>query len=310
VVHGTALIAMSAAALFAAVACDSQAPPRDPGAAAARPLTERELDLLHDAEERLTISCMAARGFRRWAVPSRPLPEDRDFPYVIDDVQWAARHGYGSDLQARREHLRVSDPNQRYFTSLPAADQRRAVAALNGHRSADRVEVRMPTGATAGRYADGCTSQAQKRLYGDLAAWFRADTLTRALPALRQQQVAQDGEFKAAVKKWSACMRDRGLHYADPYQARAAYTGPSASDTTTPQQQEVRTAFAEAECARTSGLTFTAQRLDRQYDARLRDQYQDPFRDQLRLAHAALPRARALLTTDRTDTTTTTKENQ
>ncbi|MDQ0946242.1 hypothetical protein QFZ24_000165 [Streptomyces phaeochromogenes] len=306
----TALVAMSVAAVFTVVSCDAPSAPRDPGAMAARPLTEREQDLLHDAEEQLTVSCMAARGFRRWAVPRRPLPEDRDFPYVIDDVQWAARHGYGSELQARRERLRVNDPNQRYFTSLSAADRQRAVAALNGAQSADRLEVRMPTGAIAGRVADGCTAQAQQQLYGDLAAWFSADTISGALPALRQQQVAGDGEFKKAVKKWSTCMRDRGLSYADLYQARAAFTGSSAPDTAARQRQEVHTAVAEAECARTSGLTATARSLDRRYDARLGRQYQDSVRDRLRLAHAALPRARALLTTHPTDTTTTTEENQ
>ncbi|WP_326726402.1 hypothetical protein [Streptomyces phaeochromogenes] len=309
-IPGTALVAMSVAAVFAVVSCDPPPPPRDPGTTTARPLTEREQNLLHDAEERLTVSCMASRGFRRWAVLRRPVPEDRDFPYVIDNVKWAARHGYGSDLQARREHLRVSDPNQRYFASLSAADRQRAVAALNGEQSAARVEVRLPTGATAGRYADGCTSQAQERLYGDLTAWFGADMIAGALPTLRQQQVAGDGRFKAAVKKWSACMRDRGLRYADPYQARAAFTGSSAPDTAARQRQEIRTAVAEAECARTSGLTATARSLNRRYDARLQKQYQDAVRDRFWLAHTALPRARNLLTTKPTDTTTTIKENQ
>ncbi|MFI6279691.1 hypothetical protein [Streptomyces sp. NPDC050988] len=243
-------------------------------------------------------------------MPRHPLPEDRDFPYVVDDAKWAARHGYGSELQARRERLRVSDPNQRYFTSLSAADRQRAVAALNGEQSADRLEVRMPTGAIAGRIADGCTAHAQEQLYGDLAAWFRVDMVAGALPAVRQQQVADDSEFKAAVKKWSTCMQGRGLRYTDPYQARAAFTRSSAPDTDARQRQEVRTAVAEAQCADTSGLTATARSLDRRYDARLRKRYQDAVRDRLRLAHAALPRTRALLTTNPTDTTTTTEENQ
>ncbi|WP_215453338.1 hypothetical protein [Streptomyces sp. ATCC 21386] len=306
----TALVGISAAAVFVVVSCNVPQAPRDPPVSAPSSLTEREQDLLHNAEEHLTVSCMAARGFRRWAVPRRPLPEDRDFPYVVDDAKWAARHGYGSELQARRERLRVNDPNQRYFSSLPAADQQRAVAALNGEQSADRLEVRMPTGATAGRVADGCTAQAQEELYGDLAAWFRADMIAGALPALRHQQVSADSEFKAAVKKWSTCMRDRGLGYTDPYQARAAFTRSSAPHTEAHQRQEVRTAVAEAQCADTSGLTATARSLDRRYDTRLRERYQDAVRDRLRLAHAALPRARALVTTDPTDTSTTTEENQ
>ncbi len=306
---------MTVAAALAAVSCGTPSSPDDPGATTARPLTEPERDLLYDAEQQLTRSCMAARGFRMWAVPRRPLPEDRDFPYVIDDVRWAARHGYGSDLQARREQVRAADPNQRYFAGLSAADRQRAVAAYNGAQSADRLEVRDPNGMTVGRMADGCTAEVQERLYGDLATWFRVDVVTGALPALRQQQVAADGEFKAAVKKWSACMRERGLNYADPYQARAAFKDNAAATRTAGRQrQEVRTAVAEAECARDTGLTTTVRRLDRRYEARLRDQYRDEVRSKLRLERAALPRARALLPTDQSGnrpedaTTTTTKE--
>jgi hypothetical protein len=306
-----AVAAISAAVAFAAVSCDSSPPPRDPDVTATRLLTEREQDLLHDAEEQLTVSCMADRGFKRWAVLRRPLPEDRDYPYVIDDVKWATRHGYGSDLRARREQLRVSDPNQRYFTSLPAADRQRAVAALNGDQSAERVETELPNGSTAGRIADGCTARAQEHLYGDLATWFRADMTVQALGSMRQQQVAADGEFKAGVQKWSACMRDRGLRYASPYEARADFLGSSAPKTTARQRQEMKTAVAEAKCASTSGLATTARSLDRRYNARLRARYRGAVRDGLRLAHAALPRARAVLTSDHTDTTvTTTKEKQ
>lgn len=305
------VVAISAAVVIAAVSCDSSPLPRAPDAAATRPLTAREQDLLHDAEEQLTVSCMADRGFKRWAVPRRPLPEDRDFPYVIDDVKWAARHGYGSDLRARRGQLRVSDPNQRYFTSLPAADRRRAVAALNGNQSAERVETALPNGATAGRIADGCTAQAQESLYGDLATWFRADMTVQALGSMRQQQVSADAEFKAAVQKWSMCMRDRGLRYASPYEARADFLGSSATKAVARKRRETKTAVAEAECANTSGLATTARSLDRRYDARLRDRYRGTVRDSLRLAYAALPRARAVLTNDPTDPTiTTTKEKQ
>ncbi|MGH1553020.1 hypothetical protein ACRAWF_16415 [Streptomyces sp. L7] len=270
---------------------------RTPQSTAARPLTEQQQDLLHDAEQRLIQSCMAAQGFRTWPVPRRPLPEDRDFPYVIDDVDWASRHGYGSDLQAQREQLRTNDPNQRYLRRLQPADRQRAIAAYNGEQqSTARLQTRSPLGMTVTRTADGCTAQAQKHLYGDLSAWFRADVVTGALPALRRQQVVADDEFKAAVKKWSACMQKRGLHYTDPAQARAAVTA----------RQEVRTAVAEAECAHDTGFTTVVRRLDRRYDAQLRNRYRAEVSNRLRMENAALPRARALLSTDRTNTTTTT----
>ncbi|MEU4356236.1 hypothetical protein [Streptomyces virginiae] len=47
--------------------------------------------LLHDAEQELQRRCMTAAGFRYRAKPENPLPEARDFPYVVDDAQWAGR---------------------------------------------------------------------------------------------------------------------------------------------------------------------------------------------------------------------------
>lgn len=305
----TALIALAVAASLTAVSCEGNPPSPGPNATvtAARPLTDRDQDVLHGAEQRLIQACMAARGFRIWPVPRRPLPEDRDFPYVIDDVDWASRHGYGSDLQAKREQLRTNDPNQRYLRRLQPADRRRAIAAYNGEQqSTERLRTRSPLGMTVTRTSDGCTAQAQKQLYGDLTAWFRADVVTGALPALRRQQVVTDGEFKAAVKKWSACMQKRGLRYTDPNQARAAFIAPgTASEDTARRRQEVRTAVAEAECAHDTGFTSVVERLDRRYDARLRARYRAEVSNRLRMENAALPRARALLSTDRTDTTTT-----
>ncbi|ELP61857.1 hypothetical protein ACKI1I_21395 [Streptomyces turgidiscabies] len=309
----TTLIAVTVAATLATVvSCDAPAPSddRDTEVTSTQLLTEREQDLLHDAEQLLTQSCMAARGFRTWPVPRRPLAEDRDFPYVIDDVRWASRHGYGSDIEARRQRLRTNDPNQRYFRKLPAADRQRAVAAYNGDRSAERLEVRSPNGLTVGRVKDGCTAQAQEELYGDLAAWFRADVVTGALPALRRQQVVSNAEFTFAVRKWSVCMRERGLRYPDPTDTRAAFLAPEGTTPTPARRRlETRTAVAEAECAHSSGLTSTAARLDRRYDAQLRAKYRNEIRDRSRMEHAALPRARALLTTDRTSATTTTSTN-
>ncbi|QLE70326.1 hypothetical protein FGW37_00730 [Streptomyces rectiverticillatus] len=62
----------------------------EPSAAPPGP-TEAEKDILHDAEQRLLRDCMGA--------------------------EWARQHGYGSDLERRREETRWNDPNQRYFRS-------------------------------------------------------------------------------------------------------------------------------------------------------------------------------------------------
>ncbi|GII72316.1 hypothetical protein Sme01_47920 [Sphaerisporangium melleum] len=259
---------------------------------AARPLTEREKDLLHDAEKLLTRSCMASHGFKMWTFPRRPIPEDRDFPYVIDDVRWASRHGYGRDIQARRDQLRTSDPNRRYFDDLPPEQQRRALDALHGSRSARRLEVTAPNGLTVGRIDDGCVAQAQKDLYGDLNVWFRVTTVTDALNGIRQRQVIADADFTGAAKRWSTCMRKKGFDYADPYEARTAFLAPGKA---TPKEGEIRAAVAEAGCATSSGLSATARSLDQKYGERLRRAYSGEERTRLRLELDGLARARSVV---------------
>jgi hypothetical protein len=77
--------------------------------------TAPERSLLHRAEQELLRSCMAAAGFRFRPVPENPLPEARDFPYVVDDVRWAQRYGYGGVLRERARRLRDQDPNRVYL---------------------------------------------------------------------------------------------------------------------------------------------------------------------------------------------------
>ncbi|WP_432119998.1 hypothetical protein [Streptomyces sp. bgisy032] len=251
-------------------------------------LSEAQKDTLHEAEEVLTRACMASHGFTTWVVPRRPLPDDRDFPYVVDDLRWASRHGYGSDLSAQREKLRTSDPNRRYFAGLTSSEQRRALDALHGRKSARHITARDPAGMTVGRVDDGCTAQAQRELYGDLETWFRVTTVTDALAALRSRMTAGDAEFTKSVEDWSACMRARGFPYTTPQETRAAFN----ADRGISREREIRTAVTEARCAASTGLSRTAHRLDERYGKQLRQRYEEEVRTRLTLENEALARAR------------------
>ncbi|WP_239313203.1 MULTISPECIES: hypothetical protein [unclassified Frankia] len=276
-------------ALLAMVSCSAHKPRQVAGG---QPLTEPEKEVLHEAEQMLTRSCMKDHGFEMWAVPRQPLPEDHDFPYVIDDVEWASRHGYGSDIDAERSRLRAADPNRRYFENLPPAEQARALEALNGRQSAARLEVRTPDGVTMGRIADGCTSQAQQEIYGDLASWFRVTSVTDSLTALWRADVTADDRFESAVRRWSSCMKARGFDYLTPLKAREAFLrSPQSAD----RPQEIRTAVAEAECAHSTGMSTDLQRMEEQYRIQRTRQHQTDVDTRARLEHEALPRARAAL---------------
>ncbi|MEO3868826.1 hypothetical protein ABGB18_08360 [Nonomuraea sp. B12E4] len=140
------------------------------------PVTAGEARVLWDAEQSLLRDCMARHGFKYWVAPHDPIPEDRDFPYVVDDLGWARRHGYGSDIREHVSRLRDEDPNRLYFEGLPAQRRKAAFVALNGEgprpgtvkRRPDQLEVRLPTGGRVRRSAVSCTSQAQRQLYGEV----------------------------------------------------------------------------------------------------------------------------------------------
>ncbi|MGX1135723.1 hypothetical protein RKD49_007913 [Streptomyces glaucescens] len=248
--------------------------------------------LLHDAEQELQRRCMNAAGFRFWPTPENPLPEARDFPYVVDDEQWAGRYGYGSVLEPRIQRLRSQDPNQVYFRGLPEDRRRAALTALNGPRDQKGLRVALPGGMVMGHSTGGCRVTAWRTLYGDVPGWYTASTLVANLSDLRRQRVTAAPEFTEAVRMWSACMREHGFPYKDPAETRGAFLGRKAAPD---RAREVRVAVQEARCARSSGLASAAQRLDRRYDRELRREHRAAVERVEGLRAAALPRARAVL---------------
>ncbi|MFC8144073.1 hypothetical protein ACFUKV_20430 [Streptomyces paradoxus] len=297
--HPVAVAAAAVACLLTATACADENP-RATGSeqAAPRPLGDKERELLHDTEQALLRQCMRQAGFRLWKVPLKPVPEQREFPYAVDDVKWAREHGYGSDIRQRAERLRTQDPNRRYFEGLTAERKAAAKAALHGRDRRGGPSVTLPGGGVARRSGDGCTAQAQTRLYGDFARWFRTKTFTDNLTGLRMARVSAEPAFRKAVKDWSSCMRGKGHAYNDPEQARRAFSTPAAGKTAAAaggdRSAEVGTAVAEAECARGSGLSEVAGRLHRRHGERLRAEYREQVNERLRLEQAALLRVPAL----------------
>jgi hypothetical protein len=281
----------------AATGAGVPAGPADPPAQ----VTADEERLLWDAEQLLLRDCMAEHGFKYWVAPRNPVAEDRDFPYVVDDMGWARRHGYGSDVLEQITRLRAQNPNRRYLEALPAERRRAAFAALNGEgprpgavaRRPDELEARLPTGGVVRRSAVSCTSQAQRRLYGDLPTWYRVTKVVQNLNGVRKARVIQDPRFTAAVSAWSACMRQRGHPYADPREARAKTTlnGSAGPRSRKAREAEVGTAVAEAACAHAAGLSAVARDLDEKYGRALDEQYRSDFTTERRMQRQALNHA-------------------
>jgi hypothetical protein len=264
------------------------------GSTAGRPVSDDPEGTLHLAEQLLIKKCMEKRGYRYW-VEERPAADGASrFPYVVDDPAWAARHGYGTDLYRERQREALRDPNQRYFHSMPADRAPELVAALNGPQ-AQGLSARLPNGIKVTHSDRGCVAEAERDLYKDLPAWFRATRVTDSLGGMRVNMVLTDKRYRAAVKPWARCMKAKGHPYPTPAEARAAATRP---DQEWPHAEEVRLASAEAACAASGGLSAVAKSLDTTYRAELRRRYPGPTADLDRLRREALPRARAIVAHD------------
>jgi hypothetical protein len=260
-----------------------------------REITAAETRILQDAENIAARDCMRDRGFTIY-LASSPALEDKRFPYVLDDLDWARRHGYGTDLAALRTRERGTDPNQRYVAALPPARQAAYSLALNGRGPSDpSVLVKLPTGATMGESTRGCIAKGGERVYGDLAAWFAARAVTDALRPMWEAEVRGSATYSVAVTRWATCMRGRGYQYPSPDQAAETFLGPRGGA----HQTEIRTAVAEVNCARGTGLIDLVRRLDDSRARAYRTRYAARFHTRHRLETAALPRARAIVESSR-----------
>ncbi|MFL1897628.1 hypothetical protein ACJWDR_00755 [Streptomyces tauricus] len=277
-------------------ACTAASPPPSPRTrapeptVAARALTPAERQTLAKAEALLTRNCMQERGFSFHVVEDLPDGVDRLFPYVVDDEGWAAEHGYGSDIQRKRDTLAAKNPNQVYFRSLSAERRNAAVDALNGPEPTG-LEARVPGMGTIRHSDQGCESEAQRSLYSDLRKWYSAWKVTDALERSVPPAVARDGRFTAAVSRWSTCMRTKGHSYRSPLEARKRFVRPAGESRAT----EIATAMAEAQCAGTSGLAKTARTLARAERARTESAHSTEFINRKTLESGALTRARDIV---------------
>ncbi|MFE4310356.1 hypothetical protein ACFRR6_30405 [Streptomyces sp. NPDC056891] len=247
--------------------------------------------LLHDAEQRLLSDCMSRHGFTYRVFPLGDEPDSTLFPYVVDDEAWARRHGYGAELRRQRGALVKNDPNRAYFTALPADRKATALVAANGP-SPDGLTVRLPGGGTMRRSDRGCVAESQRRLYGDLGAWFRSSTRVGTLQQILRSRVVADTGYQRSLGVWRRCMGRIGYAFATPAAARAAALSPVRP---LPKGREIGLALAEVRCAVESALSRTARRLDAHHDRLLAEEYRADVETRDRLRAAALPRARRIL---------------
>lgn len=254
-------------------------------------ISRHELNLLDIAEQTLERECMERSGFRLWVTPRDAVSGPLNFPYVLDNVDYAAQQGYGTRLRQLEDERARTDPNTVYFESLPADRKAALVAAANGAAPIG-LEANLPNGMVVRHSDQGCSAEAQRRLYGDLRAWYQARKTAEALPGIRRGLVTADPELHRALPAWSNCMRERGHSYRSPEDIRVALPQP---DQPGAHETEVRLAVAEATCAKQTGLAETVRELDRHYAATLGHEFHRDLDAMRRMQFTALPLARAVV---------------
>jgi hypothetical protein len=256
------------------------------GLQALAPVSAAEAARLERAEQELVRRCMGRAGFRYWPILQGPDPVP--FTYVIDDVAWADRNGYGTALRQAAATQSAQSPNARYFASLTPARQEAALDALHGPEPVG-LTATLPNGLVAQHSDRGCASEAQRTLYGDLAAWYASTKLVENLAGERYGRVVSDRRFRAGEPAWSACMRRAGYAFATPEDAHARFADPEG-----PGSAERRQASVEARCATATGLGALARRLDAEHAGRQREQHRALLATRHALQRRALPVAERL----------------
>ncbi|MEV4040437.1 hypothetical protein [Streptomyces umbrinus] len=267
-----------------------------PSAGGARQLTDAEELRISDAQQRLIGTCMRRQGFKYWEAERLSLEESRTLGYVLDDVGWARKHGYGSRIEAKETAARASNPNLAYRKSL--SEQRRQAydEALDEGIDAPVIAIEIPGGGTLRKRMGGCVAESEKKLYGDPRAWFRAEKAVGHLRSLYVPRVLADQRFSAAQNAWSRCMNRAGYAYKDPGASRQSAVA-QASRTAEPKafEAERKLAVADATCARNTDLRPIGEERESHYVAQLRDRYGEALDTHSRLQHQALDRAKKIV---------------
>jgi hypothetical protein len=261
-----------------------------------RALTWQQELRVADAQQRLTRQCMNRHGFTYWEDRGLTLRESRPVRYVQDDVAWARTYGYGGRIAAKGERVRERNPIGTYRQSLSASRRTAFDTALDGGDSARMLTAPLPGGGGEIRKRiGGCTEEAERKLYGDPAEWFRTSKIATGLNSLYGDRLMNDRQLTAAIRAWSRCMEKAGQPYEDPQAARDAVRGNTsrlgAARADEAFAAERKTAVADATCARETSLRAVASARETYYEDRLRDRFGKDVDTYRRLGQQAYDRA-------------------
>lgn len=256
-----------------------------------RPVAATKDELLHRASERLIARCMTRHGFA-YAEQPPPSSTEPDFRYVLDDVGWARKHGYGTLLD--RPGAWERDANFGNLKKLTPERQRAWQRTLMG--SGRQLVVDLPDRGRISAPDNGCTAEARRVLYEDLAGWYRVRRIVDHLGSYVAGKVVGASVYRTGLTAWATCVHKRGYAASSPQELREL-VAPTAQEPTGEQAgaREIAAAETEAECATSTGFSQTIGALEHRYRPEIERRFARELDALKSFERKAVPRARQTL---------------
>jgi hypothetical protein len=241
--------------------------------------------LLVRAERESTRRCMAARGFDHPAQVANPSGGDDPWR---PDMDARRSRGYG-----------FTDPGPsaegQYPPDLPASRRAAYARALSGDPG-QRATLQLSSGPRFTFATTGCIAEGRIALFGDVVDAARVAYVPQEAYNALHGRIAEDAAMDEAMKRWAACMKDRGHPYPSMSAARAdAGRGPDAAGHASARQFEIQRAVADGGCALAAGVPEVVDRVGRRYAAGLAAEQRRDLNLAAELRATGLRRARDLV---------------
>lgn len=262
----------------------------DARASGDRPVAATDDELLHRASERLIARCMARHGF---AYAEQPPPStEPDLPSVLGNAGWARKYGYGALFRDRGGQGK--DANARILARLTPDRQDAWHQTLMG--SGQQLVVDLPGLGRLSTSDNGCTAEARRKLYGNLAGWYRARRTVDHFGSYVDDEVVATSEYRTGLAAWAKCVRERGYVASTPRGLRrlVASVSPESAGGQA-QRQEIAAAVTEAECGTSTGFSKTSAALERKYRPEIERRFARELDALKSFELKALPRAKRVL---------------
>jgi hypothetical protein len=143
---------------------------------------------------------------------------------------------------------------------------------------------------------NGCTAEARRTLYGDLAGWYRVRRTVDHFDSYVDEKVVAASQYRTGLAAWATCVRKRGYAASTPRELRRLVTpaSPESAGEQAPPQ-EIAAAVTEAQCATSTRFFQTSGALERRYRPEIERRFARELGALKSFELKAFPRARRVL---------------